>query len=44
MNAEHHFRAMCATGKVTDQDAEAFWRRIENASTELVSAHCIHSL
>ena len=37
MNAEHHFRAMCATGEVTDQNAEAFWRRIKNARTELVS-------
>ncbi len=37
MNAEHHFRAICATGEVTDQNAEAFWRRIKNARTELVS-------
>jgi hypothetical protein len=40
MNAEHHFRAMCTTGEVTDQNAEAFeafWRHIKNARTELVS-------
>ena len=37
MNAEHHFRAMCATGEVTDQNAEAFCRRIQNARTVLVS-------
>ncbi len=28
MNAEQHFRAMCATGEVTDKNAEVFWRRI----------------
>jgi hypothetical protein len=37
MNAEHHFRAMYATGEVMDQNAVAFWRRIKNARTELVS-------
>ena len=36
MNAEHHFRSMCATGEVTDQNAETFWRRIKNARTKLV--------
>jgi hypothetical protein len=44
MNAEHQFRAMGATGEVTDQNVEAFWRRIKNARTELVSAHCILSV
>ena len=37
IKTEHHFRAMCAIGEVTDQNAEAFWRRIKNASAELVS-------
>ena len=37
MNTEHHFRPVCATGKVTYQNAEAFWRHIKNARTELVS-------
>jgi hypothetical protein len=35
MDAEHHFRAMCA--EVTDPNAEAFWRRIKNACTEFIS-------
>ena len=36
-NAEEHFRAMCAAGGVTNNNAEAYYQRIKNAHAELVS-------
>ena len=35
-NAEDHFRRMSAEGRVSNMEAEAHYRRMKNAGTELV--------